>query len=235
MGKVAASTGGVGDIIYGIPIMRRLKVDKIFIKENFYYPPYGSMYTALKPLLHTQGIEAFPTKGGLPFNVYEGISFDYDLDKFRYHGTRGVMHIIKSMCLACRLAPVDWNVPFIKGFSCYHGNYFVIHLTQRWREGSKVKWKNVYDSLRLSGIKVFFCGFPEDHEIFCKEYGDIEFKHTENLLELTYFISGANALYCNQGVALTIAQGLGKEYYCDFKMHKTNTRFYTKNEHNLNV
>ena len=229
--KTAASTGGIGDIVYSIPVMRKLGVNKIFIKQNFYPEPYGDMCSSMSRLLSTQYIEAIPTLGGLPFFEYEsGLKFDYDLDRFRYHGTRGRMHIIKSMSLACRVGFQDWNRPFIQNIPVSCGGYNVVHLTERWREGSVVRWENV---LQRIPKPVYFAGLPQDYKIFCERYGKIEWEQTIDILDLALLIADADALYCNQGVALTLAQGLGKQYYCDFKPTKTNTRFYTSNEHCL--
>jgi len=233
MSKVGAVTGGIGDICYSIQIMRRLGIDKLFVKENYYPPGWGSMYTAVKPLLATQGIECFPTKGGDDFSIYEpGLQFDYDLDAWRCQPNRGRDHILLSMQHHWRCFDRNWRAPWIKGIPTTTGYYSLVFYTWRWREGSKVDWKKVYAWIPRP---VYFIGLPEDHDLFEKEVGPIEWTPTQDLLEMANLIAGCRALYCNQGVALVIAQGLGKEYWCSFKPGKTNTMLYTPNEHNLNM
>jgi hypothetical protein len=232
-GKTAAITGGIGDICFAIPVMRALGITRLYIKENFYPAPYGSMYTAVKPLLELQGIECLPTKGGLDFEVYEeGLQFDIDLDHWRHERGRGRDHIMMSMLCHWRKMHRDWRRPWIKGIPVAQGEYSLCFLTWRWRDNSRVDWKKVYASIPRP---VYFIGLPEDHELWEREVCPIEWWPTNNLLEMAKLIAGCKALYCNQGVALVLAQGLGKEYYCSFKPGKTNCHLRTPNEHDLNL
>jgi hypothetical protein len=233
MSKIAAITGGIGDIVYAVRLMRELGVTRLYVKENFYPDGFGSMYTAVKPLLALQGIECLPTKGGLDFEIYErGLQFDYDLDKWRHQPRRGYDPIIVSMLNQFRKFRKDWRRPWIQGVPVTTGDYSLIFLTWRWRDNSRVDWRKVYVVIPRP---VYFIGLPEDHEGFEKEAGPIEWLRTQDLLEMARLIAGCRALYCNQGVALVLAQGLGKEYWCAFKPGKTNCMFKTPNEHNLNL
>ena len=230
-GKTAAITGGIGDAIFAIPVMRGLGVTRLYVKEN-YYEDGTSMYTALKPLLETQGIECLPTKGGLDFEVYEdGLQFDYDLDMWRHQRGRGRDHIMFSMLIYFKRFHRTWKLPWLTGIPVSAGKFSLFFLTWRWRENSKVDWRKVRASVPPP---VYFIGLAEDHQLFESEAGPIEWKPTKDLLEMAQLIAGCRALYTNQSVALVIAQGLGKEYWCAFKPTKTNTMLNTPNEHNLN-
>lgn len=228
--KTAACTGGIGDIVYSIPVLRLLNVTKLYVKENFYVDG-RSMYSVTKPLLATQGIEVLPTKGGLPFQEYEpGLQFDYDIDAFREMQNRDTMHIIRNMMLRFRCYKPNWNKPFLFDIPVSDSNYNLIFLSDRWRENSKVNWLELYARIKKP---VYFIGLAEDHNNFCVNYGAIQWKCTYDLLEMANLIAGCSNLYTNQSVALTIAQGLGKNYYLELKPRKSNTRFYTRNEHIL--
>lgn len=232
MPNTAAITGGIGDAIYSIPIMRSLGVSGLYIKENFYPAPYGSMYTALKPLLELQGIECQPTKGGLGFSIYEpGLKFDIDLDAWRCQSNRGRDHIMISMMNHWKRYARDWRRPWIKGIPVIAGDYSLVFLSWRWRENSRVDWKKVLGTIPRP---VYFIGLPEDHQLFVQEWGPIDWIETKDLLEMAKLIAGCRALYCNQSVALVLAQGLGKEYWCAFKPGKTNCMMRTELEHDLN-
>lgn len=231
-GKTAAMTGGIGDILYAIQPMKALGVTRLYVKQNFYQLGEGSMYTAVKDLLALQGIEVLPTKGGLDFSIYEeGLEFDFDLDKWREERGRGRNHILFSMLTHWRVFYRDWRRPWIKGVPVRQGDYSLIFLTWRWRENSRVDWKKVYKSIPE---EVYFIGLREDHDLFEREVGQIYWHPTADLLEMAKLIAACQALYCNQGVPLVIAQGLGKEYYCAFKPGKQNTMMRTANEHDLN-
>lgn len=234
MSKTAVITGGIGDCMYAIPIMKLLGVETLYIKENFYPDGFGSMYTAVKGILHSQGITALSIPGGTPFSVFpEGLSFDYDLDAWRCRPRRNELHIIKNMMLHYQCYNSDWNKPFLKEFVNSEGSYNLIFLTQRWREGSTVDWSKIRFFLELENIPFYFIGFPDDHKDFVEKYGPIKYWFTKDLLRMADLISNCKALYCNQSVALTLAQGLGKKYFCEFKPNKTNTRFFTANENVL--
>lgn len=240
MGKSAAVTGGIGDVVYSIPVIRKLNITTLFIKENFYGPGLGSMYSVCKPLLESQGIECLPTVGGTPFSVFEpGLHFDYDLDAWRCRPGRDRVHIIKNMCLHYRISTSEWNKPFLQPWcgGAYDPNINnggnLIFLTQRWRENSKVDWRVLMKDKGLDWSNTHFIGHPEDYSVFCNTVINIAHVKTDNLLAMTSIIWRCKALYCNQGVALTIAQGLGKPYWLEVKPGKSNTLFYTPNEHIL--
>lgn len=233
MYKVAATSGGLGDIVYSIPILRELNVKTIYIKENWYYHPNHSLYSAIKTFMESQGFTPLPTKGGLKEMVYEkGLKFDYDLDTFRKMPGRAKVHIQTNLRRVFNLPEKQFE-PWITGFTHYKkigSLYSVIHLTNRWREGSKVDWKKVLHSIPN---KVYFLGFQHEWVEFCHQYGNIEWLPTDDIFDMAHIIASAKDVYCNQSVALTLSQGLGKEYFLDRKPRKTNTLMGTKNEHLL--
>lgn len=233
MGKIAACTGGIGDIVYSIPVLRKLQVTTLYVKENFYPEGLGSMHSVLKPLLEKQGFECLPTSGAYPFSCWEpGLKFDYDMDAWRCRPGRDRIHIIKNMLLYFRLSLGEWNKPFLKDYLLNDLQYNLIFLSPRWRENSKVSWNKVLHMATYSH-PCYFIGHPEDYENFIKEYGYIPHRITRDLNEMAITIANCHALYTNQSVALTIAQGLGKTYYLEVKPTKTNTLFYTPNENIL--
>jgi hypothetical protein len=227
----AGTSGGCGDIVYSIPVMKKLDITRLHVKENWYKPGV-SLYSVMKGLLESQGLEVVPTAGGYDFMEYEpGLKLDYDMDGFRQMPGRGHTHIMLNMLKHFGLAEDDWKQPWLEVPTAKGSEeYSLIHLTPRWRKNSKVDWAQV---LTMIEGHVFFIGFEEEHKEFCRLYGDIGYLPTEDILQMAQLIKGCKALYCNQSVALALAQSMGKTYYLEVKPHKTNTLMRTANENIL--
>lgn len=248
---VFTHSGNSGDIVFCIPtiqaLCKRHSSDAIlYIKASKYV--YGNQYDFVKYLLLQQDSikEVHPF---VPINAddwnYEkwpGLKFDYDLDQARRQQGKGRIHIIKRYFDEFGIKE-DHTKPFLKVDNDYKRDekFALIHLTDRWNS-LRYDWKKIYTEALKRHEKVYFIGFVGEHFEFTIRYGDIEHIITETLLDLARLIRDSEALYCNQGVALTIAQGLGKEYYLapswDGQMpmiagrnYKTNTLIRTPNEH----
>jgi len=229
----AASSGGLGDIVFAIPIMRKLGVTDIYVKENYYFPPYGNLYTAIKTLLHQQGFNVHPTKGGDHPGIFDTeLHIDYNLDESLSQRCRGTNHIIISYLNTFKLPHDNWKEPWlnISGARLVEEDYTLIHLTERWRRNSRVDWRKV-----LQGIegKVYFTGFQHEWLDFCTKYGDVSWLPTQDILQMAILIRDCKVLYCNQSVSLALAQGMGKTYYMEQKPGRTNCLMRTKNENIL--
>lgn len=227
--KVAATSGGLGDIVYSIPVMKELGVTKVCVKQSYYAPPYGSLYTAIRSLLQVEGFEVKPTDGGFPAMKYEpGLRFDYDMDRFRLMPKRGKVFIPTNMRRYFRLPSQDYK-PWLT-IPAVDGDYTVVHVTNRWN-GGQINWREIL--AKVDGKKLF-CGFQHEWVEFCAKFGDIQWYPTDDVLDLAMVIAGAKSIYCNQTVTLALAQGLGKNYWLERNPGKTNCLIYHPNEHVLN-
>lgn len=232
---IAATSGGLGDIVYSIPVMRRLKVKTVYVKVNYYYPPHGNLYLSSKRLLEEHGFEVLPTSGAYnPMTFEPSISYDYNMDSFRNQPFRGTNHIIISYLNEFKLSHDNWNEPWlnIEGQRPIEKPYSVVHRTNRWRYGSQVNWTKVIEDIQDS--QPVFMGFDHEYDDFCKETGtNIKHVSTNDIWDAAVLIKHCEKFYGNQSVGLTLAQGLGKQYYLDRAPRKTNTMFFTSNEHLL--
>lgn len=239
--KIAATGGGVGDIIYSIPTLKKLEVDVLYIKEAF-YPDGSSMFSILRTLMELQGFRVLPTSGAFPHYHYQpGLQFDYDLDACkRDPHMRGVLHIMESYLNYYKLPfkgytmfdPWLINIPNNKNFSNGEA-YSTWMVTQRWREWTTHKWKETWR--RVSGGRKVFFGFEEDHEWFQKEVDDsVELYKTKDVLEIASIMKTSTTHFCNQNFSLPLALGMGIEHYVEFKPRKTNCISYRDYEHILN-
>lgn len=227
--KVAATSGGLGDIVYSVPIMRELQISTVYVKEDYYFPPYGSLYTAIKSFLQHEGFNVLPTKGGLPAMTYEdGLKFDYDMDSFRLMPMRGRVYIPTNMRRYFKL-PEQQYKPWLN-FDTSEGDYNVILVTDRWN-GSKINWKKILNE--VEGKKLFV-GFQHEWLNFCVKHCDVTWHPVDDILDMAKVAAGAKAVYCNQGVLLTLAQGMGKKYFLERNPGKTNCLTYAENENLLN-
>lgn len=237
------TSGSLGDIIYALPTIRALGGGTLYVKESYFWPPYGSLYTAIKDLMLQQDCidDVKPYPGSFPpFHYDPKIHIDYDLDLALNQPLRGRNHNIKSCLNAFGLSNNDWNKPFLKVEGpnrwTYKGHpfreYGLIQLTPRWRDHSQINWERVYMKMDVKG-PVYFVGFQDEHLDFMDKYGYIVRLQTANILELAILIRDCKVFYGNQSVGVTIAQGLGKEYWLEQKPTKTNVLMYTPNENIL--
>jgi hypothetical protein len=230
-------TGNAGDIVFSIPTINHLS--PVLGETILYVKPlpyaYGNQWEFVKDLLLQNGIREvipfIPPNDNWNYFQWQGLKFDYDLDTARYQRERGRIHIIKRYFDTFGIRK-NHSVPFLKidNYFKREENFALIHLTPRWN-GLQYDWERIYDFAKKKHEKIYFIGFPSEHLDFTLKFGEIEHLITETLLEVGRLVRDCEALYCNQGVVLTIAQGLGKEYYLVMNNNKTNCHLGTPNEH----
>lgn len=229
--KTAACSGGLGDIVYSIPVMRILGIKCMYVKTRSFGEGLGTTYSAIKPLLESQDIECLPCDGQYADGSFPDITYTHNFDAWRTRFGRDRTHIIKSMMLHFRCYKGDWAKPWLFNFKEEYYVNNLIFLTPRWRDNSKVDWANVRYEYNLRNNNTFFTGLATDAAYFA---GIIPYMPTSDMLELTTLITRSKRLFCNQSVALTIAQGLGNiPYWLERKPGKTNTLIYSPYEHLL--
>lgn len=224
--KSAAISGGCGDCIYAIPVLRALGVERVYLKENNYGPI--TLYSTMKPLMEHQGFEVLPTAAGYDPGEFEpGLQFDYNIDKFRTLAGRGSIHIMTRMAQYFGVQ-ISYK-PWLRGFEIGDDGHTIVHVTGRWG-GMRKDWEPIISAIQPPA---FFTGFQHEQDEFFEKFDVPPIKQFDTLLDLAHFVARAKAVYCNQNPVLALAQGLGKEYWCEFNGSKTNTRLFTKNEHAL--
>jgi hypothetical protein len=240
VGLVLSHSGNSGDIVFSIPTINHLaqrhgEQATVYIKALKYAEPYPDQYEFVRDLLIQQpGIKEVlpytPPDDDWSYFKWKGIKPDYDLDEARHQRNRGRIHIIKRYFDQFGINE-DHTKPFLKidQINKRYEKYALIHLTERWN-GYQYDWKRIYDEARERHSKVYFIGFECEYVDFHVRYADIEYVPTIDLLDMARLIRDCEALYCNQGVALTLAVGIGKKYYLARNGYKTNCCLYTENE-----
>lgn len=241
MGKTARISGGAGDTIYAIQPMRALGVDTLYIKESF-YGNGQSLYSSIKPLLELNGFKVLPTSGAYgEYDFEPGLVTDYNMDDFRKMPNRARVHIMRNMFVSNGLAiPHGFQNPWLivdEKPSGLPPETTLFNVTQRWRNNSRVSWRKIWKETpgekRFIGLSTDMVNFSEEVGVWANDFLKYNWLQTENFLEMARAIRDSRALYCNQSVGLTIAQGLGKPYFLEVKPGRSNTLLYTKNENIL--
>jgi ADP-heptose:LPS heptosyltransferase len=97
------------------------------------------------------------------------------------------------------------------------GKVGVVNRTTRW---VSPELPPQYEQWRLDGIdrECVFVGLASEYEKFKQDTGwDIDYYPTPTLLDLAEVIAGAETFIGNQSMALSVAIGLGTEYFCELR------------------
>lgn len=200
-------SGGLGDIIYALPYIRHHGGGVLHIKKSNGINVCADQFTALKGLLSWTGyVDPWPDNG---ICEYPWV----DLNKFR-----AVADFQKPLPTTYFLAfgepvPDDWSRRWLRAAPPKSPPYAVVHRTERYQDPA-FDWKKVMAAAmdRYKGL-VYFLGFRDEYLAFERACG-VEIVHYPvfDLEVMAFMIEGADVLFCNQSVGLTIAQGLGRPY-----------------------
>ena len=70
-----------------------------------------------------------------------------------------------------------------------------------------------------------FVGTKKEHSDFCEIHNcDVKHREVEDMLELARIIQGAEQFIGNQSMALSLAIGLGKTFWCEIRINYENTK-----------
>lgn len=221
--------GKKGDLIYSLPTIRALAGEAIiYLPERTH--ECSDLYSSMKSLLEYQPyIKEVREAPDITAYHQCPVKVDYDLDRARLQPGLGRVHIIKRYMNAFRVkVPDNWNEPWLwVERRDWHG-LKVFNVTSRFRS-KETDWSQYMNNL-ISGN--FFIGTDDEYRGFKENVkGKITRIKTRDVHEAAQLIAGASALYCNQSLCLTLAQGLGIPYYLERYKDKTNTHLHTKNEH----
>lgn len=175
--------------------------DYEFLKDFFLAQDYIESCEPMDPKTHaiTHNLDRFRA----PFVGHPGNYVDLYADVFNITDTE-----VKK-----QLRTTPWLT--VPGTKSIEGKTTIVNRTSRWVPSERNK---VYDDLKDKGVdKVsVFMGLPEEYEAFKKFSGwDLDYQPVKNLLEMAQYIAGAERFVGNQSVALSVAIGLGQEFYCE--------------------
>ena len=106
------------------------------------------------------------------------------------------------------------------------GKSIVINRTSRYLQGSDPTfptWREWIDN-GLDEVAVFV-GTPQEHEAFNKQFEcNVTYQPVSDMLEMARIIQGCEQFMGNQSVALSVAIGLGKTFWCETRKDYDNFR-----------
>jgi hypothetical protein len=231
--------GSFGDSLYSLCIVKILGGGNFYVKLNgmdeFVKRVFGQDHTGyhkgrytqkdyemIAPLLEVQDyLDKVAVYNGEEINV----TFE---DHWKFHLRQGWQgnqtecyaltqgmdiyepQLSKKLLLEPWLTPVDpIKIP---------GKPIVINRTNRYLYGDQTNTiKQWHDWINKGlGEYAIFVGTPDEHADFEKEFNiKIDYKPVEDLLEMARIIQGCEQFIGNQSVALCIAIGLGKTFWCE--------------------
>lgn len=221
MDKIVYShSGGHGDMIYSLAVCKR-------IGAGHYRTNFDDVYHRnIKPLLEEQPyiIEVLSRSSN------ETIT--HNLDDFRNMGGLGEVPLVRNHLKAFNLSEDNWNETWltITPKTLIEGEYALVNVTPRY-PASGFDWQAEIDYLKSKYKQVFYVGYQED---IIPPFNSLEYFKTNDALELAQLINEAEVISCNQSFALTIAQGLGKNYRLMVADNHTNCIHNVPNETLLN-
>jgi hypothetical protein len=237
--------GSFGDTIYSLCMVKYLGGGNMYVKldamDEFAQKQLGWAnagpasgrytqrdYDLIEPLLNAQ--DYLDTVA-----VWKDEKFDYDfVDHWKYHmidGHKGN----QTECYALAQG-LDIHSPDVKKKMLFEpwltpvapivipGKPYVVNRTARYLYGAPSEEWFTWVANGLGNMGVFV-GNDEEHAEFETTFNcKIEHYKTKDLLELAQVIQGCEQFMGNQSVALSIAIGLGKSYWCEVRKDYEQTR-----------
>jgi hypothetical protein len=229
-------SGNYGDLIYSLPIVRHFGGGDFYLHLNQIDVLSRSYYNVPAPQEHQGRLNQRDFEFVRPLLAAQDYiksvqildparsEITHNLDRFRdlfvdhtragnyvdcYATTFGIRDDKLKECLR----QIPWlDVPRAQAIP---GKTVVVNRTTRWIQPQLPEF---YKGWRERGAdkEAIFVGLPEEHRLFCDQTGyDIDFLPVRDLLEMASVIKGVGRFMGNQSVALSLAIGLGVEYYCE--------------------
>lgn len=186
--------GATGDLIYSLQTVKRLGGGVMYVQLPM------PLYDAVKPLLESQQyIEEVVD--------YEKYPITHELDEFRTMPDVENSHLVLSHLRGQNADEEKWHERWIHLPMHMKEDYALINFTGRYHNPN-FDWTKEYQYLKETYGKVYFVGLPNEYNDFKKSAPDIEYRQTNNFLDLAILIQRSNMFSGNQSAPMAIAQGL---------------------------
>lgn len=195
-------SGDLGDIIQALPILQAAGEDNyLWLYDRPWTNTIERRYHLIEPLLAVQPyIKAVA--------VGNGKSINYDISNFRkvYNPFRTLTESQSYwMNQQYGLPLVTGEKPWLTcGKSSMARGRVIVCRSPRYHN-PHFPWKEIVQHLRQ---EILFLGLKEEHQDFCRQFGNVEYRATKNMLEVAELIAGSELFIGNQSSPNSIAEGL---------------------------
>jgi hypothetical protein len=188
-------SGDIGDIIAGLPVMKAAGGGRLFLTTSKETPKTG--YDRLRMLIPLLAAQPYLKSVAL----HRGEPIDVD---FTTHRSTGVTY--GNLCVnQAAWAGVDTDrfSPWLEKPECTDTGLIVI--CRSGRHHGRLNWQSIVEHFK---DKLIFMGLEEEHQKFCKHYGQVCFFKPPDFLKAARFIAGSHAVISNQTSFWWIAEGM---------------------------
>jgi hypothetical protein len=195
------SSGDFGDIIYLLPVIRENGGGQLWLYDRPWTKKISSRHDVIAPLFAAQ---KYISK--VISNDGEGVDYDFATFRSMYRPeqnltTSQAVYGQKTYGLKKAKGDTAWlkvekseetkGRVIIARSARYHNNLF--------------PWKRI---LAHYGNAVLFIGLKEEHDDFCRAFGNVEHRPTKDFLALAELIAGSDLFIGNQSSPYAVAEGL---------------------------
>jgi hypothetical protein len=212
--------GDIGDALFGLWIVKALGGGILHLGPNVNLPAglnprdgiTGKAFQFMAPLLHAQPyVRDLHWTNTVP-------KVDYDLNEFRLFWRHRLDDSLIECPIGDRPASLFWMHLARFGFSACNesepwltvepkkidGHPVIIHRSFRARNDA-FNWRRVLESY---GSLPLFLGLKNEHDDFERRFGQVEFYHVEDSLEMAQILAGCRLFVGNTSCPHTIAEAL---------------------------
>jgi len=201
--KVFYSGGDLGDIVAAMPCIRQLGGGDLIIGDsliNGMQPREkmaGKRFEAIKPFLkeipfiHSVTFGERPAQLDFDFSTFR-VNYRHSENLARWQARHvGIQKLDESKWVDVMPSQQSKGRVIVARSPRYHNRFF--------------PWRRIMERYKN---KAMFIGLPEEHDAFQREFGTIEYRRTENILEVAELIAGSQMFVGNQSCPAWIAMGL---------------------------
>jgi hypothetical protein len=191
-------SGDLGDIIYGLPVIRALGGGTLRVRHTPGKTAHGmtaAKVARLRPLLMAQDY--------ITDVVWDPDAPPTNLDGFRDHwraGNLADMHLCTH--------DIPWTArttPWLHVADPIFAHPIIVHRSARYH--GVFPWAAVVARYG-PGDQIGFVGMADEHVEFCNEFGPVPFVPAQDFLTLARVIAGSQWFFGNQSAPLAVAHGM---------------------------
>ena len=215
-------SGDLGDVIYSLPTIKELGGGVLILSSDYDEMDIRDSMTLQKQEDLKKVLMLNDYIVQVRFSEGKPIDIDYDLNDHRmYHIQWGNGFLTPEEAEKMRKTNLTelyrryFNIPTDSSNSSwlsvgnkisFSGKPIIINRTARYHN-KYFPWKTLITEY---GENMMFVGTEKEHEDFCGEFGYVDYKLTESILDLFELISGCELFIGNQSFPYSLAEGIKK-------------------------